>query len=155
MLVLLSPACVPVSVQMEPAVQAEVEAVLVSHYRWATPRFMALAEDAYVVSPAPAVYDVAAAAADLLQRYGQQHDSLFAVGGPVIYEGVTVALEALQRAVEAGNLTCQAVRDEIAHTNQASSILGRPVAFETNGSLKGAQFYILQVDNGVFKIEED
>lgn len=126
--------------------EAGLDTPLVGHAGWADAPFAAAAEGAYALSPAPAVTDPA-----LAQRYTGQHGS-FGVEGPLAYAATMVAVEAIQRAAEAGNLTPQAVRDEIANTNQASSILGRPIAFDAGGNLKEAQFYLLQVENGVFKM---
>jgi ABC-type branched-subunit amino acid transport system substrate-binding protein len=61
-----------------------------------------------------------------------------------------VVLEAMKRAFEGGKLTREAVRDEVAKTNQKLSILGGPLAFDKNGDVQGAQFYIFQVKGDKF-----
>jgi hypothetical protein len=56
----------------------------------------------------------------------------------------------MQRAFEAGDLSREAVRDEVAATNQELSVLGIPLAFAENGDVLGAAFYIFQVQDGAF-----
>jgi len=127
---------------------AGVETPLVGHYGWANARFAASADGAYVLSYAPALADPA-----LAQRYTEQHGS-FGVYGPLAYEATMVALAAIQRAAESGQLSPAAVAEEIAAASMDSTVLARPLAFTTDGNLQDAQFYVLQVEDGGFRTLE-
>lgn len=127
--------------------EAGIDVPLVGHYGWATTRFLPLAEGAYILSPVPSLHDTAP---ELAQRYEEEH-GLFAVDGPAVYEAMTVALEATQRAAESGTFSRAAVADEMAATSMDSTVLARPLAFTADGELQDAQFYVLQVEDGVFR----
>lgn len=85
-----------------------------------------------------------------MKAYTAQYSGDFTAFGPPSYAAATVILEAIQRASDAGTLTRAAVRDEVAKTDQAVSILGTPLSFDENGDVKGAQFYIYQVKGDNF-----
>ncbi len=106
-------------------------------------------EGSYVSNFAPDIRGVESSA-DAVQRYTDQYNADFTAFGPPSYAAATVILEAIQRASDAGNLTREAVRDEVAKTDQAVSILGTPLSFDENGDVKGAQFYIYQVQGDNF-----
>lgn len=106
-------------------------------------------EGAYVSSFAPDIRGVPTSA-DIMNRYIAQYDDKFTSFGPPTYAATLVALEAIQRAADAGNLSREAVRDEIAATDQELSVLGIPLAFDENGDVLGASFYMFQVVDGAF-----
>jgi branched-chain amino acid transport system substrate-binding protein len=103
----------------------------------------------YVSNFAPDIRGVATSA-DAVKEYTDQYNADFTAFGPPSYAAATVILEAIQRANDAGTLTREAVRDEVAKTNQDVSILGTPLSFDQNGDVQGAQFYIYQVKDGNF-----
>ncbi len=105
-------------------------------------------EGAYVSSFAPDITGIESSA-DVVKRYTEKNGS-FGTFGPPTYAATTVVLEAMKRAFEGGKLTREAVRDEVAKTNQKLSILGGPLAFDKNGDVQGAQFYIFQVKGDKF-----
>lgn len=100
-------------------------------------------EGAYVSSFAPDITGIASSA-DVVKRYTDKNGS-FGTFGPPTYAATTVVLEAMKRAFDGGKLTRDAVRGEVAKTDQKLSVLGGPLAFDKNGDVKGAQFYIFQV----------
>ncbi len=106
-------------------------------------------EGAYVSSFAPDVRGVATSA-DIMNRYIEQYDDNFTSFGPPTYAATLVVLEAVQRAADSGNLSREAVRDEVAATNQELSVLGIPIAFDENGDVLGASFYMFQVVGDAF-----
>lgn len=106
-------------------------------------------EGAYVSNFAPDIRGVESSA-DVVKEYTDQYNADFTAFGPPSYAAATVILEAIQRASDAGTLTREAVRDEVAKTDQALSILGTPLSFDENGDVKGAQFYIYQVKGDNF-----
>jgi ABC-type branched-subunit amino acid transport system substrate-binding protein len=85
-----------------------------------------------------------------MNRYIEQYDNNFTSFGPPTYAATLAVLEAIQRASDAGNLSREAVRDEVAATNQELSVLGIPLAFDENGDVVGASFYMFQVVDGAF-----
>jgi branched-chain amino acid transport system substrate-binding protein len=105
-------------------------------------------EGAYVSSFAPDITGIDSSA-DVVKRYTAQNGS-FGTFGPPTYAATLVVLEAMQRASDGGKLDRATVRDEVAKTNQKLSVLGGPMAFDKNGDVLNAQFYIFQVKGGKF-----
>jgi len=107
-------------------------------------------EGAYVSSFAPDIHSLPGSA-DVVKRFGDEYGS-FGTFGPPTYVATMVVLQAIQRASDAGTLTREAVRAEVAKTDMATTILGNPISFDENGDVKNASSYIFQVkgDNFVF-----
>ena len=123
-----------------------VNVPVVGYSYFASTSYSDIAEGNYVISPVPAVSD-----SSVIQNYTQTYgDSNISPMGPEAYTATEVMLEAVQRAVDSGDLTTRTVADEISKTQQADSILGLPIAFETDGRLMDAHFYLLKVENGNF-----
>lgn len=105
-------------------------------------------EGAYASFFAP---DVTAlqAAQPVVEAYAARHG---AVGpfGPPAYTAAMVVLDAILRAHAEGPLTRAAVRDAIAQTEQAESLLGIPIAFDAKGDVQNATFFLYQVQGGKF-----
>lgn len=70
--------------------------------------------------------------------------------GPPAYAATMVVLEAIERAYLSGDLSRATVLSEIAATNQADSLLGIPIAFDANGDIANATFFVYQVQDGAF-----
>lgn len=89
------------------------------------------------------------AAQPVVEAYTARHG---AVGpfGPPAYTAAMVVLEAILRANAEGPLSRAAVRDAIAQTNQAESLLGIPIAFDARGDVQNATFFLYQVQGGKF-----
>jgi len=107
-------------------------------------------EGAYISVFAPDIHKLESSA-DIVKRYTAEYGD-FGTFGPPTYAATTVLLEAIQRASAAGTLTRAAVRDEVAKTDQATSVLGGPLAFDENGDVKDAKFYIFQVKGDNFEL---
>jgi branched-chain amino acid transport system substrate-binding protein len=107
-------------------------------------------EGAYVSAFAPDIHKLESSA-DAVARYTEKYGE-FGTFGPPTYAATTVLLEAIKRASDAGNLTREGVRDEVAKTDQATSILGNAIAFDENGDVKNAAFYIFQVVGDNFEL---
>jgi branched-chain amino acid transport system substrate-binding protein len=105
-------------------------------------------EGAYVSSFAPDIHELESSA-DVVARFTEEYGE-FGTFGPPTYAATIIALEAMWRASEAGDLSREAVRDEVAATDQEMSVLGTPLSFDENGDVVGAQFYIFQVQDGSF-----
>jgi branched-chain amino acid transport system substrate-binding protein len=108
------------------------------------------AEGAYVSAFAPDIHELESSA-DVVARFGEEYGE-FGTFGPPTYAATMAVLEAIQRASDAGELSREAVRAEVANTNQELSVMGGPLAFDENGDVLNASFYIFQVqdDNFVF-----
>ncbi len=132
--------------QIVQALQAAgVQIPLVGHYGWADALLTESGAGVYVLSPAPAVAEGGPA-----ERYRSAHGA-YSPYGPLAYAATMAALEAMQRAAEAGQLSRAAVSAEIAATRQTDTILGTPITFTSDGNWQNAQFYLLQVQDGAFK----
>jgi branched-chain amino acid transport system substrate-binding protein len=107
-------------------------------------------EGAYVSFFAPDVRDVDDAQ-EIVQAYEEQHGEFGPFGAPA-YAATLVVLEAIQRAQEAGDLTREAVLEQVGQTQQPTSILGIPIEFDANGDIQGAAFYLFQVQDGAFTL---
>jgi branched-chain amino acid transport system substrate-binding protein len=107
-------------------------------------------EGAYVSAFAPDIHNLESSA-DIVARYIEQYGE-FGTFGPPTYAATLVVLEAIQRAADGGNLSREGVLAEVANTNQEISVLGGSLAFDENGDVQNAQFYIFQVqgDNFVY-----
>ena len=105
-------------------------------------------EGAYVSAFAPDIHELESSA-DTVARFTEEYGE-FGTFGPPTYAATMVILEAIQRAYEAGDLTREAVRDEVAATDVEQSVLGTPLAFDENGDVLNAQFYIFQVQDDNF-----
>lgn len=105
-------------------------------------------EGAYVSAFAPDISGLESSA-DVVARYTEEYGG-FGTFGPPTYAAALVVLEAMQRAHEAGNLTREGVLAEVPNTNQEVSVLGNPIAFDENGDVAGASFYIFQVQGDAF-----
>lgn len=105
-------------------------------------------EGAYVSAFAPDIHNLESSA-DVVARFGEEYGE-FGTFGPPSYAGMMAILEAIQRAHEAGDLSREAVAAEMMNTDVAVSVLGTPIAFDENGDVVGAQFYIFQVQDGAF-----
>lgn len=108
------------------------------------------AEGAYVSAFAPDIHNLESSA-DVVARYTEQYGE-FGTFGPPTYAATMVVLEAMWRASEAGELSREAVVAEVANTDQELSVLGSPLAFNENGDVEGAAFYIFQVKGDNFEL---
>jgi branched-chain amino acid transport system substrate-binding protein len=105
-------------------------------------------EGAYVSAFAPDIHELEASA-DVVERFTEEYGE-FGTFGPPSYTATMVVLEAIQRAYEADNLSREGVRDEVAATDMETTVMGTPLAFDENGDVLGAQFYIFQVQDDNF-----
>ncbi len=107
-------------------------------------------EGAYVSAFAPDIHKLESSA-DVVKRYTEKYGE-FGTFGPPTYAATTVLLEAIKRAFEADKLTREGVLDEVTETDQATSVLGNPIAFDENGDVQNAAFYIFQVKGDNFEL---
>jgi branched-chain amino acid transport system substrate-binding protein len=106
-------------------------------------------EGAHLSAFAPDIHNLESSA-DVVKRYTDEYGE-FGTFGPPTYAATMVVLEAIQRVAGAGDVTRAAVRDEVAKTDIETSVLGGPLAFDENGDVKNASFYIFEVKDGKFE----
>jgi ABC-type branched-subunit amino acid transport system substrate-binding protein len=61
-------------------------------------------------------------------------------------------LEAIQRAQKGGTLSREAVLAEMPKTDDASSIMGIPIKFDSKGDIQNASFFLFRVKDGKFAL---
>lgn len=105
-------------------------------------------EGAYVSAFAPDIHNLESSA-DVVSRFTEEYGE-FGTFGPPTYVATMVILEAMQRAFDAGDLSREAVRSEVATTNMETSVMGVPIVFDEFGDVLDASFYIFQVQDGAF-----
>jgi branched-chain amino acid transport system substrate-binding protein len=112
----------------------------------------AAAEGTYLSFFAPDPHFVSQAR-DYVTRYEADFGDFGAFGGP---SGLAarIALEAIKRCSDAGDLTRACVVKETAATNMPDSILGVPVSFGPGNQIAGGKFFIFQVKDGAFALVE-
>lgn len=104
-------------------------------------------EGSYVSSFAPDIKGIESSA-DLVSGYEAEYGEFTSTFGPPMYAATQAALEAISRACEDGDPTREAVAEQIGETDIQDSILGDPLAFDDNGDVEGAKFYIFKVLGG-------
>jgi branched-chain amino acid transport system substrate-binding protein len=76
------------------------------------------------------------------EKYGD-----FGTFGPPTLAAVEVVATAILAACEDGDPSREAVADQIRQVSLQDSILGQPIAFDDNGDIKGANFFIFKIDD--------
>lgn len=107
-----------------------------------------LAEGAYVTTIGKELRQVEAAQ-DFIQRFEAKHGAMSIFSGQS-YEATMILLEAIERAAAKGELTRQAVLDEVRATDGYEGILGFPIKFDERGDLVGGSVFVLQVKGDDF-----
>jgi branched-chain amino acid transport system substrate-binding protein len=105
----------------------------------------AFAPDITAISSSKAVADGYKA------KYGS-----FGTFGPPVYVASEVVMTAAKNACEGGNddPSRADIAGEVKKVSLPDSILGQPIAFEANGDVKNAKFFIFTVKNGKFAAAE-
>lgn len=99
---------------------------------------------AFVSAFAPDIKGIPSSA-DLAKQFTDQYGK-FGTFGPPVHAATQAALEAMQRACEAGTADRKSVLDQIKATDIATSILGGPLKFTSSGDVDGAKFYIFKLN---------
>ena len=96
----------------------------------------------------PAIQELAAA---FEEEYGD-----FGTFGPPTYAATTVVMEAATAICEGGEEpTREAILEQMPETNLEESILGQPIAFDEDGDIQDATFFIFQVaEDGSYELVE-
>jgi branched-chain amino acid transport system substrate-binding protein len=105
-------------------------------------------EGAYVSAFAPDIHALESSA-DTVARFTEEYGE-FGTFGPPNYAATWALLEAIKVASDAGELSREAVLAAVYDTDQQPSVMGTPLAFDENGDVLDAQFYIFQVTDGAF-----
>ncbi len=96
----------------------------------------------------PQIQELAAA---FEEEYGD-----FGTFGPPTYAATTVVMEAATAVCEGGEEpTREAILEQMPETNLEESILGQPIAFDEDGDIQDATFFIFQVaEDGSYELVE-
>ena len=81
------------------------------------------------------------------EKYGE-----FGTFGPPTYAAIQVVATAILAACEEGDPSREAVADQIRQVRFDESILGQPIAFDDNGDIRRAKFFIFKVEDGNFEL---
>jgi branched-chain amino acid transport system substrate-binding protein len=107
-------------------------------------------EGSYISSFAPDITSIASSK-DVADGYKAKYGS-FGTFGPPVYVASQVVMTAAKQACEGGNADPSRgdIAKEVRNVSIPDSILGQPIAFEANGDVKDAKFFIFTVKNKKF-----
>jgi len=100
---------------------------------------------AYVSAFAPDIKGIESSA-ELVKQFTDEYGK-FGTFGPPVHAATQAALEAAQRACEAGKADRASVLEQLRKTDIATSILGGPLKFTETGDVEGAKFYIFKLND--------
>ena len=106
-------------------------------------------EGAFVSNFAPDLRGVESAA-DVVAAYEKEYGADFSSFGGPAYAATDVVLQAIEAAKGSGEVTRASVLAAVADTDIASSVLGIPIAFDENGDILNASFFIFKVEGDKF-----
>jgi branched-chain amino acid transport system substrate-binding protein len=112
------------------------------------------AEGAYVSAFAPDIRGIPEDA-ELVEEFNTKFGEEWGTFGPPVYAAAQVVMDAASRACEDGEPTREAIVEQLPETNIENSILGNTIAFDENGDVEGARFYLFQIKNKKFELVED
>lgn len=109
------------------------------------------AEGAYVsfFSPDP---NLVPEAAEYNERYAAEFSEEFGAFGGAAALTAYVALDAIERCAESGEVTRACVVEALGETNLETTPLGIPISFGEGNQVEGARFFIFQVVGGAFTL---
>jgi branched-chain amino acid transport system substrate-binding protein len=107
-------------------------------------------DGSFVSSFAPDITSVPASeqiASGYRSKYGT-----FGTFGPPVYVASQVVMEAAKQVCSGGSNdpSREQIADAVRKVSLPETILGQPVAFEANGDVRGAEFFIFEVKDGKF-----
>jgi branched-chain amino acid transport system substrate-binding protein len=91
--------------------------------------------------------------AKVISGYNKKYGTKWSTFGPPAYVAAQVIASAYKAACADGSASRAELLKQIHSTHLASSILGLPISFDGHGQLKGAKFYVSQIQsNGKHKL---
>jgi branched-chain amino acid transport system substrate-binding protein len=92
---------------------------------------------------------------DAVEGYRAEYGS-FGTFGPPVYVAAEVAMTAAKTVCEGGNdqPTREEIAAEVKNVSLPDTILGQPIAFESNGDVQDAKFFIFEIKGGKFVAAE-
>jgi branched-chain amino acid transport system substrate-binding protein len=112
------------------------------------------AEGAYVSAFAPDIRGIPEDE-ELVAEFNEKYGEEWGTFGPPVYVATQVVMDAASRACEDGEPTRESILEQLPDTNIEDSILGNAIAFDDNGDVEGATFFLFQIRNGKFELVED
>lgn len=91
-------------------------------------------------------------AADYNERYAAEYSEDFGAFGGASALTTFVALDAVERCAEAGEVTRECVVEALGNTDLETTPLGIPISFGDDNQVEGARFFIFQVVDGAFTL---
>ncbi|RIK36733.1 MAG: hypothetical protein DCC55_26380 [Chloroflexi bacterium] len=91
-------------------------------------------------------------AEEYITRYAEQYTSEFGAFGGASALTTYVALDAIERCSQEGEVTRACVLEKLKSTDLAETPLGIPVAFDENNQVVGSRFFLFQVEGGEFTL---
>jgi branched-chain amino acid transport system substrate-binding protein len=104
----------------------------------------------YVSAFAPDITSIPASKS-IADAYTEEYGE-FGTFGPPTYAAVEVVATAILAACEEGDPSREAVAEQIRQVSLQDTLLGQPIAFDNNGDIKGAKFFIFQIKGGNFEL---
>ena len=111
-------------------------------------------EGSYVSSFAPDITGLDDPAVQELATAYEQEFGDFGTFGPPTFAATTVVMDAAYRACQEGEEPSrEVVLENVGTTDMSESILGQPIAFDENGDIQDAQFFIFQIsEDGAYEL---
>jgi branched-chain amino acid transport system substrate-binding protein len=107
-------------------------------------------EGSYVSAFAPDITSIPESR-PIAEAYTEEYGE-FGTFGPPTYAATQVVATAILAACEEGDPSREAVADQIRQVRIDESILGQPIAFDENGDIRRAKFFIFKVEDGNFEL---
>jgi branched-chain amino acid transport system substrate-binding protein len=92
------------------------------------------------------------AAEEYITRYAEQYNAEFGAFGGAAALTTYVALDAIERCSQAGEVTRACVVEQLKTTDLQETPLGIPVAFDETNQIIGSRFFLFQVEDGQFTL---
>jgi branched-chain amino acid transport system substrate-binding protein len=92
------------------------------------------------------------AAEEYITRYAEQYNPEFGAFGGATALTTYVALDAIERCSQAGEVTRACVIEQLKSTDLQETPLGIPVAFDETNQIIGSRFFLFQVEDGTFTL---
>lgn len=107
-------------------------------------------EGSYISAFAPDITSVEGSS-DVVEGYRSEYGS-FGTFGPPVYVASQVVMTAAKNVCEGGNddPSREDIASEVRNVKIEDSLLGQPIAFEDDGDVQEAKYFIFQVEDGKF-----
>jgi branched-chain amino acid transport system substrate-binding protein len=91
-------------------------------------------------------------AEEYITRYAAQYNPEFGAFGGAAALTAYIALDAIERCSQEGDVTRACVLEKLKATNLPETPLGIPIQFDENNQVVGSRFFLFQVEDGAFTL---